>query len=83
MSAQEILARRMGEVSARKDQERQDVAKLFEKHPDMKAFCMDMKAAFDGDLANFKWADPGPIPGIVDYPAVMESHTAGEKKRGR
>lgn len=61
MSAAEILSRRMAEVDARKDSEREAVKALFAKYPDIAAFAQDMKVAFPGELSSFKWAIHGPI----------------------
>lgn len=61
MSAAEILSRRLAEVDARKDSEREAVRALFAKYPDIAAFAQDMKAAFPGELTNFKYAIHGPI----------------------
>lgn len=61
MSAAEILAKRMAEVDARKDAEREAVKELFDRYPDMAAWAADMKAAFPGELTNFKYAIHGPI----------------------
>lgn len=84
VNAPDICAKHVDEGRERADAKKASLVAFLAAYPDIRDNLADMRAAgFDVTFNTVSFAVHSPMQQCADYPAVMESHTKGEKKRGR